>query len=190
MLLGFLSVASSAAADEIRIVALGASQTNGKGVARSDAYPAQLERILKAQGYSVSVTNEGVNGETTRDILGRLDRAVPDGTRIVIVQPGTNDRHSTRRHAAISPDETRNNVEQMLARLKARNVTAILLGYPGEEGGEVAEKYSAIRYGSAENDISSAMIQADGQHLTGEGYAVLAKNISSLIKDMLDKLPK
>lgn len=190
LLLGFLSVVSLAAADEIRIVALGASQTNGKGVPRFDAYPAQLERILKAEGYSVSVTNEGVNGQTTRDMLGRLSRAVPDGTRIVVVQPGTNDRHSAGTHSGISPDETRSNIERILARLKARSITAILLGCPGGEGREVAERYSAIWYGQPTKDISSDMMQQDGQHLTKEGYAVLAKNISLLIKDTLDKLSK
>jgi acyl-CoA thioesterase-1 len=190
LLLGLLSVAPLAAADEIRIVALGASQTNGKGVPRSDAYPAQLERILRAEGYSVSVMNEGVDGQTTRDILGRLSSAVPDGTRIVIVQPGTNDRHRSRRHPAISPAETRSNVEQILAGLKARNITAILLGYPEEGGREVAETYSAIWYGQPTKDLSSDMMQEDGQHLTREGYAALAKNISVLIKDTLDKLSK
>jgi acyl-CoA thioesterase I len=78
LLLGLLTLPLVATADEIKIVALGASQTNGKGVSNSDAYPAQLERILKTEGYSVSVANEGIDGDTTRDILNRLNRAVLD----------------------------------------------------------------------------------------------------------------
>lgn len=70
-----------ATAEEIKIVALGASQTEGKGVSESDAYPAQLERLLKAEGYSVSVVNEGISGDTTRDLLSRFNRAVPEGTK-------------------------------------------------------------------------------------------------------------
>jgi len=34
------------------------------------------------------------------------------------------------------------------------------------------------------------MIQADGQHLTKEGYAVLAKNLALLIKDILNRPAK
>jgi acyl-CoA thioesterase-1 len=121
-------------AEEIKIVAMGASQTHGKGVPQSDAYPAQLERILRAEGYSVSVANEGKDGDTTRILLSRLNRAVPDGTKIVILQPGTNDKMHTNRRSALSPEETKNNVKEILARLRERNITAVLLGYP-EVGG-------------------------------------------------------
>lgn len=190
LLISLLSFPSLATADEIKIVALGASQTEGKGVSNSDAYPAQLERILQGEGYSVSVANEGMAGETTRDILNRLNRAVPDGTKIVILQPGTNDKVSTRKRTSLSPAETRNNVEQILARLKERNISAILLGYPGDGGREIAQKYSAIWYGQPTKDISPDMIQTDRQHFTKEGYAVLAKNMSLLIKDIVDKLAK
>ena len=38
------------AAEAATIVALGASNTYGKGVARNQAYPAQLEAILRARG--------------------------------------------------------------------------------------------------------------------------------------------
>jgi len=80
------------AAQAETVVALGASNTYGKGVARSEAYPAQLEKILRAKGLSVRVINAGVNGEKTASMFSRLDRAVPKGTNVVILQPGGNDR--------------------------------------------------------------------------------------------------
>jgi len=190
LLFSLLTLPLSVAADEIKIVALGASQTNGKGVSNSDAYPAQLERILKAEGYAVSVANEGADGATTRDMLSRLSLAVPDGTRIVILQPGTNDKVRTNKRGSLNPDETRNNLEQMLARLKEKNISAVLLGYPADGGREIAQQFSAVWYGQPNKDLSPDMIQADGQHFTKEGYAVLAKNMSLLIKDIVDKLAK
>ena len=190
LLFSLLTLPLSVAADEIKIVALGASQTNGKGVSNSDAYPAQLESILKASGYSVSVANEGADGATTRDMLSRLSRAVPDGTKIVILQPGTNDKVRTNKRGSLNPDETRNNLEQMLARLKEKNISAILLGYPGDGRREVTQKYSALWYGQPNKNISPDMIQADGQHFTKEGYAVLAKNMSLLIKDIVNQPAK
>ena len=75
------------------IVALGASNTYGKGVARNQSYPAaQLEAILRAKGHTVRVVNAGINGNTTGQMLARVDRAVPKGTGVVILQPGGNDR--------------------------------------------------------------------------------------------------
>ena len=60
-------------------------------MARSQAYPAQLEAILRARGVVIHVVNAGINGDTTEGMLRRLDSAVPNGTRAVILQPGGND---------------------------------------------------------------------------------------------------
>ncbi|MEH2623113.1 lysophospholipase L1-like esterase [Bradyrhizobium sp. AZCC 1719] len=43
----------TAPAGAATIVALGTSNTYGKGVARGQAYPAQLEAILRAEGANV-----------------------------------------------------------------------------------------------------------------------------------------
>jgi acyl-CoA thioesterase I len=179
-----------ATAEDIKIVALGASGTAGEGVSESDAYPAQLERLLKADGYSVSVVNEGISGNTTRDLLDRFDRAVPDGTNIVILQPGTNDKQRVKGRTSMTPAETKENVEQMLAKLKERNISAVLLGYPGKGGREIAQAHSAVWYGAGHKGISPGMIQADGVHLTKEGNALLAKNMSVIIKKIIDKTQK
>src|ERR1700685_419638 len=69
------------------IVALGGSNPFGKGVERNQAYPSQLEAILRAKGYQARVINAGVSGETTGQMLSRLDGAVPNGTSVVILQP-------------------------------------------------------------------------------------------------------
>ena len=188
--LAILSCPLLATAEEIKIVALGASQTAGQGVSESDAYPAQLERLLKGEGYSISIVNEGISGNTTRDMLNRVNRAVPDGTRIVILQPGTNDSVRTNKRSALSPEETRKNVEQMLTSLKERSITVILLGYPGKDGRDIAQQYSASWYGAPNRGIAPDMIQSDKMHFTKEGNAVLAKNMSVIIKKIIDKTQK
>jgi acyl-CoA thioesterase-1 len=99
------------------VVALGASNTYGKGVARNEAYPAQIEAILRARGLNIRVMNAGINGDTTEGMLGRLDRAVPNGTNAVILQPGGNDRRKGR------PDRT----ADIQSRLAARNIPVIML---------------------------------------------------------------
>src|SRR6201991_4383337 len=112
-MLGFGIVTSEAAT----IVALGASNTYGKGVARNQSYPAQLEAILRAKGSNVRVVNAGINGDTTEGMLRRMDRVVPNGTSAVILQPGGNDRRKG------SPDRT----SEIQSRLSARGIQVIML---------------------------------------------------------------
>ena len=114
VVLGFGGVTAEAAT----IVALGASNTYGKGVARNQAYPAQLQAILRAKGSSVRVVNAGINGDTTEGMLRRLDSAVPNGTSAVVLQPGGNDRRKR------SPDRT----VDIQSRLSARGIPVIMLG--------------------------------------------------------------
>ena len=61
ILLG-LACSATLAADRLTIVAVGGSNTYGMGVARADAYPPQLEAMLKRDGFDVTVRNEGING--------------------------------------------------------------------------------------------------------------------------------
>jgi len=74
----------------INIVALGASNTAGKGVASSSAWPAQLEGMLRAKGYDVNMTVSGTMGATSEVILSGVDSAVRPGTQIVIFDTGGN----------------------------------------------------------------------------------------------------
>ena len=90
IVLSTLLFAGSAYAQSIRIVALGDSNTAGFGVARQEAFPAQLETLLRTTGYDAQVLSAGISGDTTSGMLARLDSAAPPGTQIVIVQGGYN----------------------------------------------------------------------------------------------------
>jgi len=116
-LAGVILGLGSALAQAATLVALGASNTYGKGVARNQAYPAQLEAILRAKGLRVRVVNAGINGDTTEGMLRRLERAVPNGTSAVIFQPGGNDRRKA------SADRS----SEIQSRLAARGIPVIML---------------------------------------------------------------
>jgi acyl-CoA thioesterase-1 len=135
------------AADAATIVALGASNTAGKGVSSNEAYPAQLEAILRARGLGVTVVNAGISGDTTEGMLGRLDQAVPAGTSAVILQPGGNDRRKG------SVDRT----AEIQSRLRARHIPVVIM---------------------ANNMFRGLPHQPDGQHLTPQGYHMLAEAIA------------
>jgi len=158
MLVGaMLSFGSAHAAT---IVALGASNTFGKGVAREQAYPAQLEAILRARGHDARVINAGVNGETTADMLRRLDQAVPKGTNVVILQPGGNDRRKG------AEAERAGNISQIRNKLEGRGIRVVML---------------------ENNMLRGLPHQPDGQHLTPEGYRALAQSLAAQVSSAMGR---
>ena len=105
----------------LQIVAIGASNTTGFGVGEENAYPAVLERLLHHKGVDAHVINAGVNGDVTTGMRNRLDAAVPNGTDIVILQPGGNDlRFFGSKQARTA------NIAAMVQRLHARGIRVIV----------------------------------------------------------------
>lgn len=82
-----IPIGDVANAKEIKVFALGASNTNGKGVSASQAWPAQLERMLRAKGYEATVTVDAINGDTSAGVLSRASR-IPPGTQVVVFDTG------------------------------------------------------------------------------------------------------
>ena len=143
-----------------QVVALGASQTYGKGVDRSQSHPAQLEAMLKAHGHNVHVQNAGISGDTTGGMLSRVDSAVSSGTRVVILQPGRNDM---RKGTGGSREA---NVSAIVQRLNARHIKLIML----------------------ENwNFRGLPRQSDGQHLTSEGYRAIAQRLLPQVSSALGR---
>jgi acyl-CoA thioesterase-1 len=105
------------AAHAATVVALGASNTAGKGVSPDQAYPAQLQTMLRARGVDVNVINAGISGDTTGGMMARLESAVPKWTKVVILQPGGND---LRKGAA-------NYTAELEGRLRAMGVKVVML---------------------------------------------------------------
>jgi acyl-CoA thioesterase-1 len=108
-------------AEPVHIVAVGASNTRGFWVGKEQAYPARLQTLLRARGIDAHVTNAGVNFETTAGMLRRIDSAVPDGTQLVILQPGGNDLRffGTREQRAA-------NIAAIESRLRARGIKVVV----------------------------------------------------------------
>lgn len=147
---------AAASAHAATVVALGASNTYGKGVARNQAFPAQLEAILRAKGLNVHIINAGINGDTTEGMLRRMDGVVSRGVSAVILQPGGNDRRRG------SPDRT----AEIQSRLSARRIPVIMV---------------------PNNALSGLPHQPDGQHLTPEGYHMLAESLASQVAGVIGR---
>lgn len=144
-----LAAMASSNAETIRIVALGASNANGKGVGSGQAWPAQLESMLRSKGYDVSISVSAINGDTSAGILSRVDSAVPAGTRIVVFDSG----YSNDLRRGSSPEQTQANIAQIRSRIQARGAVPL----------------QAKR--------GSASTQGDGIHYTVGGHTAVAASL-------------
>lgn len=151
-----------ARAEQITVVALGASNTQGYGVETRQAFPTQLETLLRQKGYDVRVLNAGIPGDRTGDMLAHLEDWVPRGTKLVLLQAGTNDAHT-----GVRAEEQASNLRSIERRLAARGTKTILVDPLIGEG--VRKKYR----------------QADGIHYKAEGHALVAGRLLQPAMDAL-----
>jgi acyl-CoA thioesterase I len=124
-----------------QIVVLGDSLTAGYGLPASAAFPARLERALRAKGLNVAVANAGVSGDTASDGLARLEWSVPEGTDAVILELGANDALR-----GVDPAVTRRALETILRRLQQRDIPVLLCGMlaPRNLGSDYGRRFDAI----------------------------------------------
>lgn len=194
-LLLFNSHAGVAVAESLKLLALGDSLTAGYGVAADAAFPVQLEKALRAEGYDVAVANAGVSGDTSAGGRARLDWALADKPRAAIVELGANDGLR-----GIDPKVTEANLDAILTRLKADGVTVLLTGMfaPPNYGPDYARSFAALFPRLAEKHKvafypfflegvarDARFNQPDGLHPTREGVAVIVKNILPKVKEVL-----
>jgi acyl-CoA thioesterase I len=182
----------------VRIVAFGDSLTAGYMLPPGEAFPAQLAAALKARGHNVEITNAGVSGDTTLAGLERFDWSVPDGTDAVILELGANDALR-----GIDPATTRKNLDEILAKLKARNIDVLLAGMsaPQNWGADYADdfktiykdlsaKYGALLYPFFLDGIAQKpeLNLSDGLHPTGKGVAIVVERIVPSVESLLARV--
>ncbi len=193
--LALLLAAAPAPADERVIVALGDSLTAGLGVAADEAYPALLERRLRAAGLAYRVVNAGVSGDTSAGGLRRLDWVLRSRPEIVIVALGANDGLRGLPIAAL-----RDNLTAIVTRLRAGGVRVLLVGMrlPPNYGQAYASEFAAA-FGDVARRTSSAYLpfllegvagdprlnQADGIHPNASGQRAVAERVWTSLEPLL-----
>lgn len=179
------------------IVCFGDSLTAGYGLDENQAYPALLESRLKASGLNYQVINAGISGETSSGALSRLEWTLNLAPDIIILETGANDGLR-----GIDPALTQRNIEAIVTRLQAADVTVVLAGmqmvrnlgrsytqafgaiYPA-----IAEKYGLIFMPFFLEGVAGlrSLNQADGIHPTAEGYAIIAANLHPLVEAAIQR---
>jgi len=176
-----------AAAAPLKILALGTSLTAGYGLPPGTEMTALIAKRLGAMHTNAEVINAGVSGDTSADGLSRLDWCLADNPDAVILELGGNDALR-----GLAPAQTRENLDAILARLKARRLPVLLLGMkaPRNLGPEyvsafddlypaLAKKYGTLFYPFVLDGVAmqAQLNQADGIHPNPEGEKIIADRI-------------
>jgi acyl-CoA thioesterase-1 len=178
-----LSIATAAVAAPVKIVAIGDSATAGWLVARKDAYPAELERQLRAKGHDVAVKNAGVSGDTSAGVLKRLDLAVDPDTTVVLVEVGTND---LRLHVPVA--KMRANVTEIVRTVQKRRIGMLLIGLGSLDLSDVAR---AAKVPYAQFKLPPGKFRArDGAHFNAEGYRIVVKRMLPQVEALIAAVRK
>ena len=178
-----ISLGATVVKAEVRIVALGDSAIRGHGVSASEAYPAHLEAALRAKGHKVTVVNQGVDGDTTAGVLARLDRAVPPGTDIVVMNIGDARGNDVVLHH-LSPAAAEAGAQSIIGRLRAKGVAVY--------------RISRMQQGIVDrSDLHVEQVHDNSNtmwHLNAAGYAIVVGRtlpaIEALVKEAEKRSPK
>lgn len=184
----------------LKIVGFGDSLMAGYLLPAGDAFPQQLELALDGRGYNIFIDNAGVSGDTTSGGLARLDWSVPEGTDLVILELGANDALR-----GIAPELTEANLDEMLSKLKERNIPVILAGMlaPPNMGETYAAAFNPIypRLAQKHNvplypffldgvTTQTQYLLEDGMHPNQAGIAVMVTNFLPLFEKTVTELQK
>jgi acyl-CoA thioesterase-1 len=189
------AAASSSGPDAVRILVLGDSLAAGYGIAAAEAFPEQLQKELLAAGYRVKVVNAGVSGETSAGGLSRLEWALAEQPDIVILELGGNDALR-----GLAPEQTRANLDRMVARLTGAGVDVLLAGMraPRNLGSdyyskfdtlypELAEKHGIALYPFFLEGVAgeSRLNLGDGIHPNSRGVRVIVEKILPYVEKLI-----
>jgi acyl-CoA thioesterase I len=182
----------------VRIVALGDSLTAGFGLPADAAFPAKLEKALRAKGIAAEVSNAGVSGDTAAGALARLDWSVPEGTDAVIVELGANDMLR-----GIDPNVTRAALAEIVRRLIERRIAVLLAGMRAAPNlgpdyvrdfetiySELAARNGLLLYPFFLDGVAAEarLNQRDGLHPTADGVDVIVGRILPKVEELVGRV--
>ncbi|ALH81413.1 arylesterase [Sphingopyxis macrogoltabida] len=185
-------------ADAPLVIAFGDSLYAGYQLGPREGLAPQLQAALAEDGVVVRVQNAGVSGDTTAAGRQRLTYVLGNAkTKPALVLLGLGGNDMLR---GIGPDQTRANLDAMLAELKKREIPVLLTGmvaapnlgsdyaakfnpiYP-----ELAAKYDASFYPFILDNVvgKKELMLGDNIHPNAKGVTVVVDGLAPLVEDAL-----
>jgi acyl-CoA thioesterase I len=198
----FLGAVAPARATELEtrtIVFFGDSLTAGYGLAEpsTEAYPSLIQKKIEEAHLPYRVVNAGLSGETTAGGLRRIDWILRQPVDIFVLALGANDGLR-----GIRPDVSRQNLEQILQRVRAKSPQATLIvagmQMPREMGADFAAAFGKI-FSAVAQKYDAKFVpfllegvggrpefnQGDQIHPNPDGHAILAENVWKVLRPLL-----
>ena len=187
-------------ATPLRIVAFGDSLTSGHKLPEKDAYPAVIQKKLKAAGLPYTIVNQGVSGDTTGRALQRLDGALALQPQIAIVELGINDGLR-----GIPVPQVKANLERIIEAFKAQHVLVLLCGMEALPFNgwqytiefhrlyeDLASKHDVPLIPFVMNGVlgNPDLISDDGVHPNAAGARYIAETIWEYLEPLAKKIEK
>ncbi|MDE2444973.1 MAG: arylesterase [Alphaproteobacteria bacterium] len=181
------------------ILVLGDSLTAGYGLPPGQSLVDQLQGALTAKGHKVTLINGGVSGDTAAQGAARLDWALTNDVKGVIIELGANDALR-----GLDPSQTEASLRSILDALKAKNLPVLILGMkaPPNMGADyktkfdglypkLAKDYGASLYPFYLDGVAAvaALNQADGIHPNEKGLAVIVPKLLPVVEQFVAQLP-
>ncbi|HEV2598529.1 arylesterase [Sphingopyxis sp.] len=191
-------VAPAIPADAPLVIAFGDSLYAGYQLGPKEGLAPQLQAALGEDGVVARVQNAGVSGDTTAAGRQRLTYVLDNAKvkpALVVLGLGGNDMLR-----GIGPDQTRANLDAMLAELKKREIPVLLTGmmaapnlgsdYAGKFNPiypELASKYEVSFYPFILDNVitDKALMLGDNLHPNAEGVKVVAEGLAPLVEQAL-----
>ncbi|MFI8554903.1 GDSL-type esterase/lipase family protein [Psychrobacter sp. NPDC077938] len=169
------------------VVALGDSLTYGYGANDETAYPTVLAELSKW-----NVINAGVNGDTSEDVLTRVNEITEQNPDLVLLGVGGNDVLQR-----IAPDTTRANIIATIDTLQSNNIDVVLIAEPhlstsalfGKASDnplyeDIAEAEGIPLYSDGWSTVlSDEALKSDKIHANAAGYRQFAEGLHDYLKD-------
>ena len=190
--------------NQIRILMLGDSLTQGYGLEEKKGLVPKLQNWLSTNNVEVLLINGGVSGDTTLGGFERLDWLLTPNINGVIVALGGNDLLR-----GFDPKFTKKNLQAIFKNLKSKGINSVIVGTisPINYGPQFKKEYDAIYPSLAREynlfyidslfsplidkktqEISVNLLQADGIHPNEKGVEAIVNYIGPVMKDFTDSL--
>ncbi|HEY7809088.1 MAG TPA: arylesterase [Allosphingosinicella sp.] len=201
LLMSGIGSAAAAEAKDVHVLAFGDSLTAGYGLPSGQGFAPQLEDVLRRHGVRAFVTNAGVSGNTAANGRARV-RWTLDGLKrkpdLGIVALGANDMLR-----GIRPEQTREDLDFILAEFKKRGIPVIVAGMlaPPNLGRDYMAKFNSIfpdlarKYGAPLYPFflagvagNSALNLPDRVHPNFQGIKRMVSGIAPTVLKAIEKL--
>lgn len=186
--------------EQIVILMLGDSLTEGYGLTKEQAYPALLETRLKKIDPNIRVINAGISGSTSASGESRLKWQLKNKPHILFLALGANDGLR-----GLSTEAMKTNLENTIKLAQKNNIYVILAGMkiPMNYGNDYRESYEKVFSSLAKTykvDFVPFLLEGvatnktlnlpDGIHPNAKGYEKMAEMLLPTFSSALQKQKK